>query len=205
MRERDTIPDNDDRYWTDDLLLGEIPLWGETSTVRLRLHVSEEPYRSRAAADIVPLAHPSGLATYVHGRPYVHEPEISLTVGLYPMPSEAGTIGEVLGADWVGMRQREIGNAQAWYYPGDRLLVLWEMYLHDWCRRENPVTDPALATVWTGFERVLVERFPQTQRIVTPSWEDLYAKVDWQQFLAGQGYQPHGPRAFARELMTAGV
>jgi hypothetical protein len=34
MRERDSIPDNEDRYWTDDLALGEAPLQGEISTAR---------------------------------------------------------------------------------------------------------------------------------------------------------------------------
>ena len=195
---------NEDEYWTHDLLLGEARIGRETAAVRLKMHVSDEPYRSRAAADIVPLAHSVGRATYLHAKPYVLEPAITLTIGLFPTPADQGVIGEVERADWEGMRHREIGNAQAWYYPADRLLVLWECYLTDWCRQENPLTDPALAVVWTGFEGLLRDRFPAAARMVTPSWEDLYEKVDWQQFLAGQGYAPVSPKAFGKELARAG-
>jgi hypothetical protein len=130
----------------------------------------------------------------------VLEPDITLTIGVFPTPTDRGVIGKVERSDWEGMRHREIGNAQAWYYPGDRLVVLWECYLNDWCRQENPVTDPALSTVWAGFEGLVRDRFAEAARIVTPSWEDLYEKVDWQQFLAGQGYEPVSPKAFGKEL-----
>jgi hypothetical protein len=200
VTERELRSDNEDDYWTHDLLLGEAPIGRETSLVRLKLHVSEEPYRSRAAADIVPLAHPVGLATYLHAKPYILEPAITLTIGVFPTPTDQGVIGEVEGSEREGMRHREIGNAQAWYYPADRLLVLWECFLTDWCRQENPLSDRALLTVWTSFENVLRDRFPTATRIVTPSWEDLYEKVDWQQFLGSQGYEPVGPKAFGKDL-----
>lgn len=75
MGEREPIPDNEDSYWADDLAIGEIPLFGETSTVRLRLHISDEAYHGRE--ELYPLSHPSGQPTYVHGRPYVSEPVIT--------------------------------------------------------------------------------------------------------------------------------
>ncbi len=201
--ERTMNEDNEDDYWTHDLLLGEARIGRETSSVRLKLHASEEPYRSRAAADIVRLTHPIGLATYVHAKPYILEPEITLTIGLFPTSSETRAIGTVERSEWEGMRHRDIGNAQAWYYPADHLLVLWECYLADWCRQENPLTDQALLTLWTGFEGLLRDRFPDAARIVTPSWEDLYEKVDWQQFLGSQGYEPVGPKAFGKALTSS--
>jgi hypothetical protein len=56
-----------------------------------------------------------------------------------------------------------------------------------------------LTTVWSGFERVLTRWFPQAERIATPSWEDLYERPAWQQFLAGQGYEPFTPGCFAKQ------
>jgi hypothetical protein len=203
VTERELRSTNEDDYWSHDLLLGEARIGRETSLVRLKLHASEEPYRRRAAADIVSLAHPAGVATYVHARPYVLEPVITLTIGVFPAPTDQGVIGEVERADWEGMRHRDIGSAQAWYYPADRVIVLWECYLADWCRQENPLTDRALQVVWTGFEGLLRDRFPEAMRIVTPSWEDLYEKVDWQQFLGGQGYEPVSPQAFGKALGSA--
>ena len=198
-RERESDP-----YWTDDVLLGEAPIQGEPSPVRLRLHVSEEPDHASNREELVPLAHRAGSRAYVHAKPYVSEPDITLSVGLFPTETARGAIGEVLSSDWVGLRQREIGRAQARFYPTDRLLVLWECFLEDPFRRDDPLHDPVLATLWTGFEGLLLARFPQTQRIATPSWEDLYERPAWQLFLGGQGYEVFSPGTFVKELVPRG-
>jgi hypothetical protein len=78
--------------------------------------------------------------------------------------------------------------------------MLWECYLNDVVRQENPLTDQALATVWTGFEGLLRGRFPTAERIATPSWEDRYERPAWQQFLGGQGYEPFTPSCFVKDL-----
>jgi hypothetical protein len=88
------------------------------------------------------------------------------------------------------MRHVAIGQAQAWFYPGDRLLVLWECYLRDPWRQADPLRDPALAALWRGFEDRLLTRFPAANRIATPAWEDPYPGPAWQAFLAQQGYAP---------------
>ena len=59
------------------------------------------------------------------------------------------------------MRHRDIGTAQAWWYPADRVLVLWECVLDDAVRRDDPNGDGVLATVWSGFERVLARALPR--------------------------------------------
>jgi hypothetical protein len=170
MREREGEVDP---YWSEDVLLGEVALPDGPTLVRLRLHQSEEPYHGRNIAELVPLSQPTGTRTYVHAQPYVLVPEITLSVGLSPTPQETGVIGEVVDSTWKGMRHVEIGQAQAWYYPVDRLLVLWECYLLDRWRLDDPLHDPALAALWEGFEGQLLARFPATERIATPSWEDL--------------------------------
>ena len=123
---------------------------------------------------------------------------ITLSIGLYPTPTESGTIGEVVDSTWEGIRHREIGTAQAWWYPADRVLMLWECYLNDDVRQEDPLTEQVLVMVWTGFEGALRDRF------ATPSWEDLYERPAWQQFLAGQGFEPFTPGCFVKELAGGG-
>jgi hypothetical protein len=78
-----------------------------------------ERYHGRNVAELVPLAHPVGERGYVHARPYVLEPEITLTVGLFPTLREGGAVGEVVDSAWEGMRHVEIGQAQAWHYPAN--------------------------------------------------------------------------------------
>lgn len=184
-------------YWSDDVLLGEVRWPQETALVRLRLHQSEEVYHGRNVAELIPLSQPTGTRTYIHARPYVLEPAITLTVGLSPTPQETGVIGAVVDSSWEGMRHVEIGQAQAWYYPADRVLVLWECYVFDRWRSADPLQDPGLNTVWQGFEVELLSRFP-ADRIATPSWEDLYERPAWQKFLSQRGYVPATTMAFVK-------
>ena len=78
--------------------------------------------------------------------------------------------------------------------------MLWECYLFDWCREQDPSDDPTLATVWTGVERLVLEQLPGVDRIVTPAWEELYERDLWQEFLRSRGYRPFSERAFLKVL-----
>jgi hypothetical protein len=167
--------------------------------VRLRLHQSEETYHGRNVAELVPLSHPTGSRTYVHARPYVLEPEVTLTVDLFPIARETGAVGKVVDSSWEGMRHVEIGQAQAWYYPGDRLLVLWECFLFDRWRAADPVQDSALNALWQSLEDELRSRFPAAERLATPSWEDIYERSAWEAFLTRRGYAPATPGAFVKK------
>lgn len=192
-REHDERP-----YWQEDMVIGETPIQGERYTVRMRLHSSTERFGS-SRSEIVPLAPDTRERTYVHGRPYILVPDITLTVGLYPTPATTGAVGKVVGSAWEGMRHLEIGNAQAWYYPADRLLVRWECYSEDRYRADDPQADELLAVLWTGFEQLLIERCPEARRLVT-TWEDLYPRHAWQAFLEAQGYRRDAGAAFIKEL-----
>jgi hypothetical protein len=199
MHEREHTMIEDDAYWTHDLLLGEAQLDGALSLVRGKFHVANEAYRDHHA--LVPLTHTQGERTYVQAWPYVLEPAATLTVDLSPSSDTSGAIGEVVDAAWMGLQHRRMGTVQAWAYPADRLLVLWECVLDDGVRRDSPLTDPGLSAVWAGFEGVFTRWFPQAERMVTPSWEDLYERPAWQQFLAGQGYAPFTPGCFVKAVM----
>lgn len=208
MSERLAAPSPEERepYWQADLALGEVLLHGERVPARLRLHHARERYYG-SRAELIRLAQPHGERLYLHGKPYVAEPELQLTIDLATQRERENgqqpALGTVLASEWVGQRTREIGQAQGWCYSADRTIVLWEAFLFDWLRAEHPLEDEALALLWGGFERALVQQLPDAQRIVTPAWEDLYPREHWRQFLTTQGYRPcedDPQRVFAKLL-----
>jgi hypothetical protein len=98
----------------------------------------------------------------------------------------------------TGTREMVVGTAQAWLYHEDATLVLWECFLEAPYCQPDPVADTNLHALWRGFEDFLLARLPRPRRIVTPSWEPLYATEQWQQFLRLQGYGPLNRRAFVK-------
>lgn len=165
--------------------------------IRLKLHQSEERFTRHE--ELFPLTQHTGTRSYFHAKPYILVPDIRLTVGLFPQPRPDGAIGEVVSSRTEGSRQVEIGQAQAWYYPTDRVLMLWECYPFDAYRHHDPVQDTVLASLWSGFERTLLSRLPDAQWLVT-TWEDEYERSAWQFFLSRQGYQPFTPATFAKQI-----
>ncbi len=189
-----------DPYWQEDVALGESQFFrGDRSTIRMRLHMATE--RASRQHEIVPLSDAVRERTYVHGKPYILVPDITLTVGLYPRTDAAGAIGAVRGADWTGMRHEDIGQAQAWHYPADQLTVLWECFAEGRYRRDDdPRRDATQQTLWTRFESWLTRRFPETRQLVT-TWEDLFDRSAWQAFLEERGFRRVAPAAFAKALI----
>src|SRR5713226_3862477 len=131
----------DDDFWTDDVALfkGTFRRNGKKpQPVRGKVHVSDERY-SHVNPEIVPISNPGkGQRTYVMLNPYVFEPNIFLTVGLYKTPKrfadQSEAIGETISSRSEGVREVQIGNAQAWYYPSDNMVVIWECYLWNFVR-----------------------------------------------------------------------
>ena len=139
-----------------------------------------------------------GIRFKAHESP---EPDYRLTVALHPLPPPTGEVGVVEEARWEGLRQREIGQAQGWYYPQDATLILWECFLEAHYRRGAPTEDSLHTAIWQGWERWLLSRSHRATRIVT-TWEDLYDRPAWQNFLETQDYQPIAPAAFAKEVVS---
>lgn len=188
-------------FWHRDEPIGEGRFYDEQAIIRLKAHISQEHYHRSEGAEIVPIQERSGTRIYVMARPYILEPDYRISIGLYQQPTQEGPIGEVTSADWVGMRQREVGQAQAWLYPQERTLVLWECFLEDWYRKEDPRTDENLKAIWLGFERFLLRHLPrQVDRIATTSWEPMYDQDGqaWPDFLEAIGYHRVGLRAYSK-------
>src|SRR5439155_8350422 len=82
-----------------------------------RFHTSDERYFD-GSREIIPLTQRRGHRTYVMMHPYVREPKLTFTVGLYPKPKhyadQESPIGEVIGSHHEGFREAQVGNAQAW-------------------------------------------------------------------------------------------
>jgi hypothetical protein len=178
-----------DPYWTHNLILGEGDVEG---------HRSEETYED-SIENLFPISARRGNRTYFHAKPYILIPRMTLTVGLTRPKVDSDEIGRVIGSDVTHLQEREIGNAQAWYYPADKALVLWECYLLEPFRQQDPRTDQLHATVWQGFEKVLLEELPDTAKVYT-TYETVYERPVFKTFLRKMQYRPVDKVAFVKEV-----
>jgi hypothetical protein len=205
-----------DSYWTHNLVIGEGEIERHKSLIRLHMHRSEE--RTYHGESLFPIDIKRGdTKTYFHAKPYILIPQMTLTIlipqmtltilipqmtltiGLTKPKADSDEIGRVIGSDVKHLQEQEIGNAQAWYYPTDKALVLWECYLYEPYRKEDPRKDPLLATIWQGFEETLLKELPDTTRIYT-TYEPIYDRPVYKTFLAMQGYRQIIKVAFRKEV-----
>lgn len=191
----------EERYWEEDVEAGEALIQGRRHTVRLQVHATAEAYPEREI--LYTLDHKSGERDYVLAKPYILVPNAVLTISTDSGLSPGGSVGRVVSGAWEGMRHRDIGHAQAWYYRQDRVAVLWECYLFGGVRGEQPQTDRTLLTLWKAFEDYLLRRFPNAERIVTPSWEPIYEDQEgvWREFLRSVVYSRLSQQAFVKDVV----
>jgi hypothetical protein len=211
MKLAEYLPVQHDDFWTHDtpMFVGKFPYYrNEPRMVQARLHVSDEKFRYEKH-EIIPLnmkSGDSGKRTYVMMHPYILEPELFMTVGLYPKPKhysdQDDSVGEVLSTQVKGMRQNQVGNAQAWYYPQDRVIVLWECFLNAHMRNvKSLIEDLYMPKLWRTFEQWLIKQFPEATHIATPFNDPIAISIEeYQTFLRSLGYQSIAPAAFGKEI-----
>ncbi len=207
--------EDDDPYWQQLVPIGKATFsHNDTHELYLQVHTSDEAYTDEWERELgIELSAPRGVRKYVHVKPCILIPRIVLAVAVndsieFASQSPASIFGEPIGkvisSEVQGMERREIGNAQAWFYPSDNVLVLWEceVFRSFGAHSKDPATNNILATAWEGFERVLLEQFADTERIVTPGWEPEYQREQWQSFLRGRDYLPEkgNPQAFVKRI-----
>jgi hypothetical protein len=196
-----------EQYYTLDTSLfdGQFRHFGSESVqVRGKVHQSEERYSlQKAETDIEPITTLRGTRTYIHMKPFVLVPDIRLTVGLYPTPTAEGAIGEVLEAHERKHREVEIGQAQAWYYPTDKTIVLWECFLHEFVRDKPLLEDPNMTALWENVARFMQERFQEATRITTPFHDPLFETEEYHQFLSALSCQPVAKAAWGKPIEQA--
>lgn len=187
-------------YWHLDEAIGEVVLWGEPWTLRVSAHVADEAYGRGGQTELVPLTADRGTRTWVQARAYILVPDIQLTVAVAPA-TDAGPLGTVEAQHWDGMKAERIGEAQAWYYHEDRLLILWECFLEDRYQTGEAPEDATLQALWSGFEHFLLARFPDTSQLITTADDPLYDTTNYQRFLTTLGYHPLTQRAFSKRRL----
>lgn len=168
-----TVEREPDPYWNDDQPLGEVAVGRQLWLARVRSHFAVETYQGRGSETLFALREPRGQRTYVQSRLYLEAPP--------------------------GSRREEwLADGQAWFYPTERALVLWELLLD--LRVAGP-SDPRenllLRTLWLRFEHFLRGRFPGADHCLT-TWEDTYARAEWARFLRTIGYRQTAPAVFAK-------
>jgi hypothetical protein len=170
-----------------------------------RFHTSEEQYHASLDEEIIPIKEKKGKRTYVMMQPYVREPNLTLTIGLYDKPKQyadqESPIGEVLGSRHEGFKEVQVGNAQAWYYHTDKTIVLWECFFDDRFRKDPLTTDKNMQKLWRSFEHWLIKQFPQASTLATPFNDPIAQSIEeYQLFLKSLGYSPLAQAAFGKKL-----
>jgi hypothetical protein len=199
---------SEDDFWTERLpfFTAQLPsYYRKPQQVHGRFHISEEEY-SPSRHEIIPLSERRGQRTHILMQPYVLQPELTFTVGLFNKPKkyadQESPIGQVIGAPQTqGFREVEVGNAQAWYYPADKTIVLWECFFYDDFRRHPFAEDANMRNLWKGFEHWLLKQYPDTATIATTTRDPIAETVkEYQTFLKSLGYSPLFKTAFGKKV-----
>jgi hypothetical protein len=138
-------------------------------------------------------------------HPYVLEPKLTLTVGLYSKPKQYADqdspIGEVIGSNHEGLREVQVGNAQAWYYHTDKTIVLWECFFDDRFRKHLLPEDANMQKLWQSFEHWLTKQFPKASTLATPFNDPIAESIkEYQGFLKSLGYSPLAKAAYGKKV-----
>lgn len=157
----------------------------EDRPVYLAIHTGENEHASLDLARLeAPYLSGPQERAYVHAKPFILEPRYFATVAW----DSAQGRGEIIDSEQKGVQEHYIGNAQAWHYAKDDVLVLWECYLYEPYRSGPPEKDDAHVKIWTSFDDWLTERF-DPGLILSPAWEPVYEAELWQEFLRSRGYE----------------
>ena len=197
-----------DTYWqeTTSLFAGTFSYFrrnGEPQPVpvRAKIHKSIEEYFG-IEDEIIPIKNPKGERVYFHIEPYVEEPNSVLTIGIPPNGyADTDAIGTVQESKTEGFRQTPIGKCQAWYYPADTTIVIWECFLDSAFRGKTPpAEDTNMTKLWQSIEKYFAGKFPRADRIVSPFDDPLFQREEYQAFLTSLGYEPVAKAAYGKVL-----
>ena len=166
-------------YWNDDRELELVYFGHAQRLVHVRAHIADERYYGHGSETLLDLSRPQGERTYLQSRLYIHAP---------PETSQ----------------EFPVASTQSWYYPGERAIVFWECVLEPRYEPSDPREDLLLRSLWLGYERYLIARFPRAERLLS-TWEDTYGREAWQGFLNTVGYHQTAPAAFTKLIQHRGL
>jgi hypothetical protein len=205
---REQIDQVEDDFWTTriQLFTAHFPTYyTKPQKVWGKFHTSEEKY-SASSLEIIPIKAEKGNRSYVMMQPYVLEPKLSFTVGIYYKPKhyadQDSAIGETIGQPKSeGFREAQVGNAQAWYYHEDKTIVLWECFFDSRFRKHALPGDNNMKHLWGSFEHWLIKQFPQAKTLATPFNDPIAESIDeYKAFLKSLGYSPIAKAAFGKNI-----
>ena len=197
----------EDDFWTEHMQLFTAPFpsyYAKPQKVWGRFHTSDERYFD-GSREIISLQERTGNRTYVMMHPYILEPKLTFTVGLYNKPKtyhdQESPIGEVIKSSHDGFREVQAGSAQAWYYHEDKIIVLWECFFDDRFRNQLLPADTNMQNLWKGFEHWLIKKFPHATTLATPFNDPIAESIEeYQAFLKKLGYSPLSEAAFGKHV-----
>ncbi len=161
-----------DRHWTLDEPCGAVNLGGRRGTLWLRSHAHTEEFTSHTdAREFVPLSVTQGRRIVMLVHFYTAEADL--------MPSH--------------LRPPRIGDASAYYYQADAIVLLWRCNLLPRYRHADPACDEALRLLWERFEALLHSQFPAARQMLTPTWNRPYAQALWRAFIEARGFTRPSP------------
>jgi len=107
----------------------------------------------------------------------------------------------VIGSNHEGFREAQVGNAQAWYYPADKTIVLWECFFDDRFRKFPLLEDTNMQMLWQSFEHWLIKQFPRASTLATPLNDPIAESIDeYQAFLQSLGYSSLAKSAYGKKM-----
>ena len=98
-------------------------------------------------------------------------------------------------------REAQVGNSQAWYYPADKTIVLWECFFDSRFHTHPFPTDTNMQKLWQSFEHWLIKQFPQASTLATPFHDPIADSIEeYQEFLTSLGYSPFVQGVFGKKV-----
>jgi len=131
-----------------------------------------EPYKHHGAREFVPLTVDQGERTKIKLTFHSLDPELPRL---------------------KGKRTNRVGDAQAWFYHEDRILLFWRAALSEGYEVANPLDDQNLWALWHEGEQFLRNHFPGITLLITPAWNNQYDLKQWRTFLNRLGYTEWSP------------
>jgi hypothetical protein len=154
---------------------------------------------------------PVGLGLFYFGhahRPLAiqshHEPELFRVAGSAELLRASPGTREYLASRLLipgtaETRPLRLADGQAWYYPADHTIVLWELIPEPQVAVADPRESLLYRTLWMRYERYLAQRFASGQLLVT-TWEDMFDQDQWMGFLNSLGYEQRDSSVFAKHI-----
>jgi hypothetical protein len=165
-----------------------VTLDGLSFPVSLEANITEESYKSHTKArEFVPLTVNEGMRNRIDAQFFITGANSAMTREI---------------------RQARFGDAQAWFYQEDKILLLWRCNLLDLFKDQSPVEDHNLHVLWVRFEQFLLQSFPQATLVLTPSWNRPYDQKLWEQFIHLRGFTRQSPAgipgaAFVKDVVAS--